>query len=110
MVVRRRHSIFLHDTPSRELFAADQRTFSSGCIRVEQPLDLAAVLLDGQGWTTKRIDGVINSGRSETVFLKEPLPVLIVYWTVSVGVTGQPRYARDVYNRDGALIKALTTP
>ena len=104
------HSIFLHDTPSRELFAADQRTFSSGCIRVEQPLDLAAVLLDGQGWTTERIDGVINSGRSETVFLKEPLPVLIVYWTVSVGVTGQPRYARDVYNRDGALIKALTIP
>ena len=45
-------SIFLHDTPSRELFAADQRTFSSGCIRVEHPLDLAAVLLEGQdNWT-----------------------------------------------------------
>ena len=42
------YSIFLHDTPSRELFASDQRTFSSGCIRVEHPLDLAAVLLEGQ--------------------------------------------------------------
>jgi murein L,D-transpeptidase YcbB/YkuD len=104
------HSIFLHDTPSRELFAADQRTFSSGCIRVEQPLDLAALLLGDQGWTPERIESVIGSRKSETVFLKEPLPVLIVYWTVSVGVSGQPRYAKDVYNRDGAIIKALTVP
>ena len=45
------HSIFLHDTPSRELFGADQRTFSSGCIRVEHPLDLALMLLEDNGWT-----------------------------------------------------------
>ncbi len=72
------HSIFLHDTPHRELFASDLRTFSSGCIRVEHPLELAATLLAGQdGWTAERIDGVVAAGASQTVFLERPLPVLI---------------------------------
>ena len=102
------HSIFLHDTPSRELFAADERTFSSGCIRVQAPLDLAALLLEGQGdWDAEKIQQVVDSGKTETVFLTEPLPVLIVYWTVSVGVSGELRFARDVYNLDRAVLKAL---
>jgi murein L,D-transpeptidase YcbB/YkuD len=101
------HSIFLHDTPSRELFTADERTFSSGCIRVENPLDLAAVLLEGDGWTRERVDAVVAAGRTETVYLARPLPVLIVYWTVSVSPSGELRYARDVYNLDGAVLRAL---
>jgi L,D-transpeptidase YcbB len=105
------HSIFLHDTPSRELFGPDQRTFSSGCIRVEDPLELAALLLDKQDrWSRERIDAVIADGRTETVLLKDPLPVLIVYWTVSVGASGELRFARDVYRRDAALLQALDTP
>jgi murein L,D-transpeptidase YcbB/YkuD len=101
------HSIFLHDTPSQELFAADQRTFSSGCIRVERALDLAAALLAPDGWTPERIQQVLDAGRSETVFLNQPLQVLIVYWTVSVGATGEVRFARDVYNRDPRVLRAL---
>jgi murein L,D-transpeptidase YcbB/YkuD len=69
------HFVFLHDTPSKELFSADQRTFSSGCIRVENPLDLAAVLLERDGWTRESA-GVIDGGDSQTVLLKTPLPVL----------------------------------
>lgn len=102
------YSIFLHDTPSRELFASDQRTFSSGCIRVEHPLDLAATLLDGQdNWTPARIQEAVDSTEQQTVFLKTPLPVLIVYWTVSVGASGELRYAKDVYNLDPAVLRAL---
>jgi len=102
------HAIFLHDTPSRELFSSDQRTFSSGCIRVEHPLDLAAVLLEGQDtWTPGRIQEVLDTLQSRTVFLDTPLPVLIVYWTVSVGATGELRYAKDVYNLDPAVLRAL---
>jgi murein L,D-transpeptidase YcbB/YkuD len=105
------HSIFLHDTPSRELFASDLRTFSSGCIRVEKPLDLAAVLLESQdGWTPARIQQVVASGGTETVYLEQPLPVVIVYWTVSVGASGELRFARDVYHRDAPLIRALDGP
>ncbi len=102
------YSIFLHDTPSRGLFSADQRTFSSGCIRVERPLELAALLLQGQeDWSAERIKAVIEEGKQQTVLLREPLPVLIVYWTVSVGASGELRFARDVYGHDAPLLRAL---
>lgn len=105
------HHIFLHDTPSLDLFRPDQRTFSSGCIRVERPLDLAAVLLEGQEtWTRERIDQVVAQGKSETVVLRESLPVLIVYWTASVGASGDLRFARDVYTLDPAVLHALDEP
>jgi murein L,D-transpeptidase YcbB/YkuD len=102
------HSIFLHDTPSQELFTSDQRTFSSGCIRVERALDLAAVLLERQeNWTPARIREVVDSKQSQTVFLSSTLPVLIVYWTVSVGAAGDLRFAKDVYSLDPAVLRAL---
>ncbi|PYR91218.1 MAG: hypothetical protein DMF84_18115 [Acidobacteria bacterium] len=50
---------------------------------------------------------MFDAGKSETVFLKEPLPVLIVYWTISVGASGDVRFARDVYGRDAAVMRAL---
>jgi murein L,D-transpeptidase YcbB/YkuD len=102
------YSIFLHDTPSRELFATDQRTFSSGCIRVEHPLDLAGVLLDGNStWPPERVKEVLDSKQSQTIFLETPLQVLIVYWTASIGVTGELRFAKDVYELDPPVLKAL---
>lgn len=105
------HAIFLHDTPSRELFAADERTFSSGCIRIQNPLDLAALLLeDKDGWNSAKIQQVVEGGKTESVFLKQPLPVLIVYWTVSVGASGELRFARDVYNLDAVVRRALNAP
>jgi murein L,D-transpeptidase YcbB/YkuD len=104
------HSIFLHDTPSRELFRPDSRTFSSGCIRIERPLELAEWLLRGQDdWSMPKIEQTVERGRSETVLLRQPLPVLIVYWTVSVGASGDLRFARDVYGHDAPLIRALNT-
>ena len=109
------YAIFLHDTPSQELFAADQRTFSSGCIRVANALDLARVLLEGQktrpdGWNADRISTTIAAGEPQTVFLQEPLPVLIVYWTASIGAGGDLRFARDVYGLDPPVLRALDAP
>jgi murein L,D-transpeptidase YcbB/YkuD len=109
------YSIFLHDTPSQELFAADQRTFSSGCIRVANALDLARALLENQktrpdGWNADRIATTITSGQPQTVFFDEPLPVLIVYWTASIGAAGDLRIARDVYGLDPAVLRALNAP
>lgn len=108
------YSIFLHDTPSQELFAADQRTFSSGCIRVENALQFAEVLLTGQrtrpeSWTTERIRAAVDNGATQTVFLEEPLPVLIVYWTASIGAGGDLRFAKDVYSLDPPLLRALNS-
>ena len=58
------HSIYLHDTPSQELFEAERRMFSSGCIRVERPLELAERLLKGQNWSGEKIRRVVDSGET----------------------------------------------
>jgi murein L,D-transpeptidase YcbB/YkuD len=106
------YSIFLHDTPSQELFASDERTFSSGCIRVANALDLASVLLTGQrtrpaSWNASRLRETVDGGQPQTVFFDEPLPVLIVYWTASIGAAGDLRFAKDVYNLDPPVLRAL---
>jgi murein L,D-transpeptidase YcbB/YkuD len=101
------YDIYLHDTPSKELFQAEKRTFSSGCIRLEKPIELAEVLLGDQGYDRAKIDQVVASGKTTTVNLAQPLPVLIVYWTTSVGASGEVRYAPDVYALDPPLVQAL---
>jgi murein L,D-transpeptidase YcbB/YkuD len=74
------HSVYLHDTPSKNLFDADDRAFSSGCIRVEDPMVLAERLLAGQpGWRRAEIDRTVESGKTTTVTLQEPVPVLLTY-------------------------------
>ena len=106
-----KYSIYLHDTPSRTLFEAERRTFSHGCIRLERPLELATLLLSGQdSWTPAKISEVIESGNTENVELTHPVPVMIVYWTVSVGATGEIRYTRDIYNWDRMVLAALNAP
>jgi murein L,D-transpeptidase YcbB/YkuD len=106
-----KYSIYLHDTPSRTLFEAERRTFSHGCIRLERPLELATLLLSGQdSWTLAKINQVIESGTTENVELAHPVPVVIVYWTVSVGASGEIRYMRDIYNWDPLVLDALNAP
>jgi L,D-transpeptidase YcbB len=106
-----RYSIYLHDTPSRTLFASERRTFSHGCIRLEKPLDLAQQLLSGHdGWNAEKIDQVIATGDTKNVGLEDPLPVLIVYWTVSVGASGELRYMQDFYDLDPPVLAALDAP
>ena len=104
------YAIFPHDTPQRDLFAADQRVFSSGCIRVEHAPDLANLLLDPATWTRERIDRTIRAGKTRTVPIDPPLPVAIVYFTASVGASGALRFARDVYDYDRELHAALEAP
>jgi murein L,D-transpeptidase YcbB/YkuD len=103
------HQVYLHDTPSRDLFERDSRAFSSGCIRVENPFELAQLLL-GDGWPRERIEALVASGRTETVFLERRLPIMLLYWTAEVGADGRATFFRDLYGRDAAVIGALATP
>ena len=104
------YSIYLHDTPHRELFDSKSRTFSSGCIRVENPVQLAELLLAGQdGWTPEKIQQTIDQGETKHVALERRPSVLIVYWTVTVGASGV-RYGSDVYSLDPPLAAALAGP
>ncbi len=104
-----KHNVYLHDTPSQELFAKAQRDFSSGCIRVETPMDLAQWLLTGQDeWNREQIDAVIAGGERTRVLLKEPVPVHILYWTVLVDrELGDLRFIEDGYRRDERVLQAL---
>ncbi len=101
------YSVYLHDTPSKSLFARAGRTFSHGCVRVERPFDFAEVLLDPDGWTRERVDSERNSRNTKSVFLSKPLPVLLLYWTAEVGEDGQIHFYDDVYQRDQAVLTAL---
>ena len=101
------YDIYLHDTPSKELFADEKRTFSSGCIRIEDPMGLAKILLADKGYDDAKIEEVIAAGKTTQVNLTNSLPVLIVYWTTSVGASGEVRWAPDVYGRDPAVIAAM---
>jgi len=104
-----KYSIYLHDTPNRHLFEVGRRTFSHGCIRIENPLQLAEILLRGQdGWDANRIDQVVATGETHNVALEHRIPVLIVYWTVTVGASGETRFADDIYDLDPPLLAALS--
>jgi murein L,D-transpeptidase YcbB/YkuD len=105
------HSIYLHDTPSRALFGQAERNFSSGCIRVEHPLDLAAVLLrHNEGWTRERIESTVGNDTEKTVVLPEKVPVHLLYWTAWATADGPVHFRRDVYDRDEAVHSALAAP
>ena len=103
------HSVYLHDTPSRDLFERDSRAFSSGCIRVENPLELAELLL-GRAWPRERLDALVAAGKTQTVLLDEPLPVMLLYWTAEVDAAGRVTFYPDVYGRDPAVVAALAQP
>jgi murein L,D-transpeptidase YcbB/YkuD len=101
-------AVYLHDTPSRYMFKRNQRDFSSGCIRVEGPIDLAAyVLRSDPKWTREGILSAIESGENRIVWLPEPIPVHVLYWTAWVDRQGALHFRRDVYERDGPLDRAL---
>lgn len=101
------HSVYLHDTPSQDLFERSQRTFSSGCIRIEHALDLAEVLLQGTEWNKGTIQQSIDAADSKTIFLPRPLTIMLLYWTAEPDPEGEVRFLRDVYKRDAAVRNAL---
>jgi L,D-transpeptidase YcbB len=103
-----RFNIYLHDTPSRELFAKATRNFSSGCIRLEHPLELAELVLRDQGgWDRSRIDAVLASGQETSVTLNRHLPVHLLYWTAFVNAEQEVCFREDIYGRDRRLVRAL---
>jgi len=99
--------VYLHDSPAKSLFEQDQRTFSSGCIRVQQPFELAALVLNDPQWNPQSIDAVIATRQTRTVNLKTPVPVLILYWTAQPRPDGQVNFRNDVYGRDPPTLAAL---
>jgi murein L,D-transpeptidase YcbB/YkuD len=103
------YSIYLHSTPSTELFARSRRDFSSGCIRIEKPAEFAAFLLrnqpdGGQPWTAARAQAAMDSGKdNRQVNLKVQVPVLILYVTAVAEEDGTVHFFDDIYGHDKRL-------
>lgn len=101
-------NVYLHDTPWRELFAETERTFSSGCIRVEKAIELAEYVVRGDPrWTRESILAEIEKRVEQTVRLPKPVPVHLLYWTVWADGDGSVHFRNDIYGRDRLLYEAL---
>ena len=103
--------VYMHDTPQRELFERPQRTFSSGCIRVENPFKLVELVLQGQkNFSQGELREILNSGRTRRVLLDKPIPVWILYLTAALDPSGKARFYPDIYQRDAAVLRLLDGP
>jgi murein L,D-transpeptidase YcbB/YkuD len=105
------HLVYLHDTPSKSLFDETNRTFSSGCIRTERPLELAEwVLSDPARWNSATLRSAVDSGETRTLRVAKPVPVLLIYWTADRDDDGSIVFKPDPYGRDGRELAALDSP
>jgi murein L,D-transpeptidase YcbB/YkuD len=103
-----RFNSYMHDTPSKNLFALDERYFSHGCIRVQEILSLASYLLTRDTWNgLDDVNAAIDEGRTRNIALRAPLAVYVLYWTAIVREDGAVGFRNDVYRRDERLLAAL---
>ncbi|SDX54208.1 Murein L,D-transpeptidase YcbB/YkuD [Allochromatium warmingii] len=105
-----RHAVYMHDTPSKALFGQAARALSHGCVRVQNPMKLAELLLEESSWDRARIDSVLEGTQTRHVNLSEPLPVLLYYLTARADAEGRVRMRPDIYGRDAAVAAALDAP
>lgn len=104
------HDIYLHDTPSRNLFARSKRTFSHGCVRVQDPVKLAALVLDKPALTPEKLQEMIDQGETQILNLAKPVPIYLFYFSAWVDEDGAIHFRDDVYGYDKALRSALARP
>jgi len=105
-----KHIVYLHDTPNKELFKKSPRAFSSGCIRVENPLELAGLVLqDSVKWNMDRVKAAVATKKTATASLPKRIPVYILYLT-AFAEGDDILFRDDVYSRDNAVLNALNKP
>jgi len=103
------YNVYLHSTPAPELFSRTRRDFSHGCIRVEQPAELATwALRNNPGWPLERVKESMTAGKDNvTVRLNQAIPVFIVYGTALALENGEVHFYNDIYGHDAALSQVL---
>jgi murein L,D-transpeptidase YcbB/YkuD len=102
------YDVYIHDTPTRGLFARDDRAISSGCIRIEKPFELAELLLSSSPeWTPAKIHNAMQQNSEQTVGLKTPVDVILLYLTAWSEGNGHVQFRKDIYQRDAMVLNAL---
>ena len=105
-----RDGVYMHDTPSKNLFGEDFRFHSSGCVRVQNVRELVNwLLVETPGWTRQEIDHVIKGGDRKDAKIARPVPLYWVYVTAWATPDGVVQFRDDIYNRDGLGAVATTT-
>ncbi|MGB6948154.1 MAG: L,D-transpeptidase family protein [Methyloceanibacter sp.] len=103
-----KHDVYMHDTPQKFLFAKPVRAESHGCMRVQNPDQLALALLkQDQGWTSGRIASAIQNGYDQQIPLRQKIPVYITYFTLWVNADGSMSTFGDLYGHDARMAGAL---
>ena len=103
-----KHDVYMHDTPQKFLFARPVRAESHGCMRVQNPDQLALTLLkEDQGWTAGRVASAIQSGSDQQIPLRQKIPVYITYFTLKVNDDGSMSTYGDLYGHDARMAAAL---
>jgi len=106
-----RHTVYLHDTPTRELFATPERMLSSGCVRIENPVALAEMLVDDPvQWNREMLDTAIATDKTLRIDLPRKIPIMLLYFTAFPGEDGRIHFRQDLYGRDQAVLDALNAP
>ncbi len=102
------YSIYLHDTPSKNLFDEPKRAFSHGCIRAQEPKKLALYLLrKDKNWNEEKIDSILLKNKTFNIALQPNMPIYIVYFTAWVNSAGELNFRNDIYNLDKQLEKEI---
>jgi len=104
-----KHDVYMHDTPQRELFDRPVRTYSHGCMRVQDPVRLAEVLLaEDKGWSAAQVRRLVNEGsENNQIELTRRIPVHVTYFTAMVDDEGMLRWIADPYGHDSRVAAAL---
>ncbi|MBT8468924.1 MAG: L,D-transpeptidase family protein [Deltaproteobacteria bacterium] len=105
-----RHSVYLHDTPNQAGYERRLRAMSWGCIHVQDPLELAAWMIDDPVWNLKAVEARVKSGKTKTIHLEPPVRVALFYWTFEVGEDGLAGFLPDTYQRDRRILRGLNGP
>jgi murein L,D-transpeptidase YcbB/YkuD len=105
------YSVLLHDTPNQLGYDRRVRAMSWGCIHVQDPLELAAWMIDdSKTWSLEAVEAQVKSKKTQTIHFDPPLRVSLYYWTVDVGADGALQFLPDTYHRDGRVLRALNGP
>ena len=102
LVMPNPYTVYLHDTPGKDLFNRNPRAFSHGCIRVGDAIGFAATLAEGVK-SRAEVDGIVRTGRTTVVDLATHIPVYITYFTAATNANGTLAVSPDVYGRDRRL-------
>lgn len=101
-------NIYLHDTPSRQLFASTGRAFSHGCIRVQEPIRFAELLFESDGsLSPSAIRIILESGKTRRALLQKGVPIHLAYFTAWIDEEGLPHFYEDIYERDALIARIL---